>query len=72
MYEDLAEMTKSASKGKEEEKEKLGAEKEEVGLTFDRLATIVRMAKELRQVAQEWDASFVAVLKYNWELHAGL
>jgi len=63
--EDLTELTKSASEEEEEEQDEPGAEEEEVGLTLDRLATIVRMGKELEQVIQEWDPQMMRSLQFS-------
>uniref|UniRef100_A0A3P8SMD9 HTH CENPB-type domain-containing protein n=1 Tax=Amphiprion percula TaxID=161767 RepID=A0A3P8SMD9_AMPPE len=68
--EDLTEMTKSASE--EEEQVELGAEEEEAGLTLDHLATMVRMAKELQQVAQEWDPQMLRSLQFSNAIESGM
>lgn len=53
--EDLAEMTKltSEDEGEEDEEDASVDIDEEDGLTFDRLATMVRMANELQLAAQD-------------------
>jgi hypothetical protein len=69
--EDLEEMTKSASEEEEEEQGKRGVEEEEgVGLTLDRLATMMRTAKELEQMAQSWDPIMVRSLQFSNNLES--
>ncbi|XP_013360806.1 PREDICTED: tigger transposable element-derived protein 1-like isoform X2 [Chinchilla lanigera] len=71
--EDLTEMTKSASEEEDEEQDELRVgEEEEVGLTLDRLATMVRMAKELQQVAEEWDPQMLRSLHFINIIESGM
>uniref|UniRef100_UPI00358E0465 tigger transposable element-derived protein 1-like n=1 Tax=Myxine glutinosa TaxID=7769 RepID=UPI00358E0465 len=71
--EDLTEMTKSASEEEEEEQEEPGSqEEEEVGLTLERLATMVRMAKDLQRVAQEWDPHMLRSLQFANTIEGGM
>uniref|UniRef100_UPI00358E5639 tigger transposable element-derived protein 1-like n=1 Tax=Myxine glutinosa TaxID=7769 RepID=UPI00358E5639 len=68
--EDLTEMTKSASE--EEEEDPGSQEEEEVGLTLERLATMVRMAKDLQRVAQEWDPHMLRLLQFANTIEGGM
>ena len=61
--EDLTELTKSASEEEEEEGEE--EEKEEVGLTLERLGAMVRAAKELQRLAEEWDPDMLRALHFS-------
>jgi len=71
--EDLTDMTKSASEEEEEEQEEPGfQEEEEVGLTLERLATMVRMAKDLQRVAQEWDPHMLRSLQFANTIEGGM
>lgn len=70
--EDLVEMTKPPSDddddGEEDEDDTSAHKDEEDGLKLGRLATMLRMASELQQAAQEWDPLMnlsSTVLKYN-------
>lgn len=57
----------AASEEEEEDKEDDASveEEDEVGLTLDHLATMVRMANELRRVAQEWDPLMFRSLQFS-------
>uniref|UniRef100_A0A183J7L3 Skp1 domain-containing protein n=1 Tax=Soboliphyme baturini TaxID=241478 RepID=A0A183J7L3_9BILA len=68
--EDLTEMTRSASE--EEEQEELGVEEEEVDPTLDCFVTIIRMAKELQRVAQEWDPKILRSLQFSNTIEVGM
>ena len=61
--EDLTELTKSASEEEEEEGEE--EEKKEVGLTLERLGAMVRAAKELQRLAEEWDPDMLRALHFS-------
>ena len=64
---DLAEMTKLPSEDeREEEEEDTSVDKdEEDGLTFGRLATMLRMATEIQRAAQEWDPLMSRSLQFS-------
>nr|XP_061782207.1 tigger transposable element-derived protein 1-like [Nerophis lumbriciformis] len=69
--EDLKELMTSARE--EEEQEQLGVEEDaEVGLTLDRLAAMVRMAKEVQQMAQEWDPHMLRSLQFSNTIEGGM
>ncbi|XP_017165864.1 tigger transposable element-derived protein 1-like isoform X2 [Poecilia reticulata] len=69
--EDLTEMTKPTSEEEEEDDTRV-EEKEEVGLTLDRLATMVKMANELQRVAQKWDPVMYRSLKFSNIIESGM
>lgn len=69
--EDLAEMMKLPSE--DEEEEDTGVDRdEEDGLTFGRLATMVKMASELQRMAQEWDPMMFRSLQFSNVIEAGM
>ncbi|XP_061774524.1 tigger transposable element-derived protein 1-like [Nerophis ophidion] len=69
--EDLKDLMTSARE--EEEQELLGVEEDaEVGLTLDRLAAMVRMAKEVQQMAQEWDPHMLRSLQFSNTIEGGM
>ena len=45
---------------------------EEAGLTLDRLATLVRMAKDLQRLAQEWDPHMLRSLQFANTIEGGM
>ncbi|GFU24966.1 uncharacterized protein NPIL_385411 [Nephila pilipes] len=55
--EDLAELTKSAEEEETEEKDE--------GLTLERLAELMRIAKELQKKAKSWDPYMVRSLQFS-------
>ena len=55
-------MTKSAS---EDEAEGEDDPEEEVGLTLERLATIMRSAKDLQKMVDEWDLEMIRALQFR-------
>ena len=65
--EDLAELTKSAEE-ETEDQEDPSQEEDDKGLTLERLAEVMRTAKELQEKAKSWErlhGSFTTVLKCN-------
>ncbi|VDP13554.1 unnamed protein product [Soboliphyme baturini] len=66
--EDLMGMTKSAS----EEEEQGIEEEDEVGLTLDRLTTMIRMAREPQRVAQGWDSQILHSLQFSNIFEGGM
>ncbi|XP_061923673.1 tigger transposable element-derived protein 1-like [Entelurus aequoreus] len=75
--EDLRELTSASEEEEQEreeqEEEELGTdEDEEVGLTLNRLAAMVRMAKELQQMAQEWDPHMLRSLQFSNTIEGGM
>ncbi|XP_062844657.1 tigger transposable element-derived protein 1-like [Trichomycterus rosablanca] len=61
--EDLADMTKSASE--EEKKQEDPAQEEDVGLSLERLTTILRIAKDLQTSVEEWDPQMIRSLQFR-------
>ena len=62
--EDLAELTKSAEEETEGQEDPSQEEKDE-GLTLERLAELMRTAKELQEKAKSWDAYIVRSLQFS-------
>ncbi|XP_055768984.1 tigger transposable element-derived protein 1-like [Salvelinus fontinalis] len=68
---ELAEMTKPQSDDEREEGEEDTRDEEE-GLTLGRLATMVRMATELKRVAEEWDPLMSRSLQFSNVIDGGM
>ncbi|XP_070401469.1 tigger transposable element-derived protein 1-like [Nothobranchius furzeri] len=60
---DLEDLTKSASEEEDEPQEGAQEVVEETGLTLERLAKLCNLAKELKELSQEWDEDMVRSLQ---------
>ena len=61
---DLEDLTKSASEEEDEPQEGAQEVVEETGLTLERLAKLCNLAKELKELSQEWDDDMVRSLQF--------
>lgn len=61
---DLEDLTKSASEEENEPQEETQEVVEETGLTLERLAKLCNLAKELKELSQEWDEDMVRSLQF--------
>ncbi|XP_064093830.1 tigger transposable element-derived protein 1-like [Macrobrachium nipponense] len=61
---DLEDLTKSASDEDSETQEETQEIVEETGLTLERLAKLCNLAKELKELSQEWDEDMVCSLQF--------
>uniref|UniRef100_K7FQ19 HTH CENPB-type domain-containing protein n=1 Tax=Pelodiscus sinensis TaxID=13735 RepID=K7FQ19_PELSI len=61
---DLEDLTKSASDEDSETQEETQEIVEETGLTLERLAKLCNLAKELKELSQEWDEDMVRSLQF--------
>ena len=62
--EDLVELTKLPSEEEEEEAHQEADEVSHTGLTFERLADLCNLAKELQERSQKWDDNMVRSVKF--------
>lgn len=63
--EDLAELTKSASKEETEGQEEPSQEEEDESLTLEQLAELMSKAKDLQVTAKSWDPYMVCSLQFS-------